>query len=127
MYQGMHIDSAPYLTILFSVKVKGIGMDFKENTFTQQIMILLFPFKLTYIELKSCYRLINHINNENLTRFRSGGCSYKLRNGIVLIPCIKTIEKISKLSKIWIPNTLYGVIMVGPGTKPPLENFLDVS
>ena len=46
MYQGIHIDSAPYLTILFSVKVKGIGMDFKENKFTQQNMIFTFPLQI---------------------------------------------------------------------------------
>ena len=40
-----------------------------------KVCFLLFPFKLTYIELKACYRLLNHINHENPTRFRIGGCN----------------------------------------------------
>ena len=40
-----------------------------------KVCFLLFPFKLPDIELKPCYRLLNHINHENPTRFRIGGCN----------------------------------------------------
>ena len=54
MYQGMHIESAPYLTISFLVKVTGIGMEFKENIMILQIVYADFiTFKFNFVVVKT--------------------------------------------------------------------------